>query len=101
MANIDTERQRSRADEFRGDNRRDRPSLKMVTATETRRAFTTTEFWLTLLTAAALVIAGYVDDAALDAQVAWSLAAGVVALYVVSRGIAKSGSRDPVVRDFD
>ena len=103
MANIDLERDQARREGDRDGDRdyRRRPSVKMVTSTETRRSFTTTEFWLAVVAAVALVVAGYVDDAAIDAQVAWSLAAGVVAAYLLSRGFAKSGSRDPVVRDFD
>jgi hypothetical protein len=53
----------------------------------------TTEFWLTLLAAATVVIAGYVSDT-FSNDLAWALFAGIVAAYVVSRGIAKSGSKE-------
>jgi len=82
------------------DDQNDRPGIKVVTARETRRSFVTTEFWLTLLAVAAVVIAGYWDEAKLDVDLAWSLATGIVVAYLLSRGIAKAGSRDPEIRDL-
>jgi hypothetical protein len=82
--------------------RRDRGSGRHGTRPHARRSasvsapaatFMTTEFWLTLLTAAVLVIAGYVSDT-FSNDLAWALFAGVVAAYVVSRGIAKAGSKE-------
>jgi hypothetical protein len=87
----------------RGDNgdRDDRNrSVRMLTATETRRSFITSEFWLTLVAAVAVIIAGYWDEANLEVGLAWSLGIGLVAAYVLSRGVAKAGSRDPEVRDL-
>jgi hypothetical protein len=100
MSNIDLERERGRTgDRNRGEDRR---SVKMVTTTETRRAFMTTEFWIAIAMAAAVVIAGYINDSAqLDLTEAWALGCGVVAFYVLSRGIAKAGSYDPEVKDID
>jgi len=108
MADIDLERERQtnrgavRVDGDRHDrnDQNDRPAIKVVTARETRRSFVTTEFWLTLLAVAAVVIAGYWDEAKLDVDLAWSLAAGIVVAYLLSRGIAKAGSRDPEIRDL-
>jgi hypothetical protein len=74
--------------------------VKIVTASEARRGFMTTEFWLSLVIAAAVVIAGYADDS-LAVEQAWALATGVVAAYVLSRGFAKAGSSEPDVRDLD
>ena len=79
----------------------DRRSPKMVMSTETRRSFMTSEFWLTLIAAGAVVIAGYWTDANLRVNLAWALGIGVVAMYVLSRGIAKAGSSDPEIRDLD
>jgi hypothetical protein len=73
--------------------------VRMTTAKETRRSFITTEFWLTLLGAAAVVTAGYWDEARLAVDLAWALGIGLVAMYVLSRGIAKAGSQTHPVRD--
>ena len=61
--------------------------------TEGRPGIMTTEFWLTLLAAATVVIAGYVSDLFAE-DLAWALFAGIVAAYVLSRGIAKAGSKE-------
>lgn len=61
--------------------------------TEARPGIMTTEFWLSLAMAAAVIVAGYVSDA-LAVDTAWALGAGVIAAYVVSRGLAKAGSRE-------
>jgi hypothetical protein len=103
MANTDLGRDASKETRARDRNyegESDRNSIKVMTSTETRRSFMTTEFWLTLLAAVVVVIAGYWDDANLRVNLAWSLAAGIVAAYVLSRGIAKAGSSDPHIRDI-
>ena len=61
--------------------------------TEARPGIMTTEFWLTLLAAIGVVIAGYVSDT-FDNDLAWALGAGLIAAYSLSRGLAKSGSRE-------
>jgi hypothetical protein len=43
---------------------------------------------------AALLIAGYSGDDELDTWRTWLLVAAVASAYVLSRGIAKAGSRD-------
>ncbi len=80
------------------DSGRSRTS-RTTTAKETRRSFLTTEFWLTLAGAAAVVIAGYWDEARLAVDLAWVLGVGLVAMYVLSRGIAKAGSQTRRVND--
>jgi hypothetical protein len=97
MADIDIDREQRRST----GRSRGTGGIRMIAPTETRRSFMTTEFWLTLLAAAAVVIAGYVEDAALSAERAWTLATAIVVAYIVSRGIAKAGSHDEVVRDFE
>ena len=62
-------------------------------STEARPGLMTTEFWLTLLAAAAVVAVSYVDDS-LAVDHGWSLGIGLVAAYVISRGIAKAGSSE-------
>jgi hypothetical protein len=79
----------------------ERKSPKVLMSTETRRSFVTSEFWVALAMAALLVVVGYADDDGLGITLAWELAAGVIAFYILSRGIAKAGSRDPDVRDLD
>ena len=61
--------------------------------TEARPGIMTSEMWLTILSAATLVIAGYISDA-FPVRLAWALFAGVIAAYVLSRGLAKAGSRE-------
>jgi hypothetical protein len=61
--------------------------------TESRPGIMTTEYWLAILSAATVVIAGYFSDA-LPERVAWPLFAGIIAAYVLSRGFAKAGSRE-------
>jgi hypothetical protein len=62
------------------------------TFTETKVGFKTTEFLLTLAAIAAILVAVYVGDADLDA---WRYASWVAAAYIVSRGLAKLGTREP------
>lgn len=70
-------------------------------STETRRAFTTTEFWVYIAASAGILIAGLVTSAGdgaddrLPAKETWLYFAIVTAAYIVSRGFAKSGSREP------
>jgi hypothetical protein len=103
MANVDdrdvAERERLDMRRERDDNR-DR-SRMIVTSTETRRAFGTTEFWLALITSVALVVAGYWSRFHLDLSLAWALGAGVMGLYILSRGIAKAGSDKEKIRSLD
>jgi hypothetical protein len=62
-------------------------------STEARPGIMTTEFWLSLLMAVVVIIAGYVSDA-FDVDTAWALGAGLIAAYAISRGLAKAGSRE-------
>jgi hypothetical protein len=74
---------------------------KLLFAAETRRSFMTSEFWLTIVASVVMVVVGYADDNGLGVNRAWALTAGVIGLYILSRGIAKAGSSDPEVRDLD
>ena len=62
-------------------------------STEARPGIMTTEFWLCVLGALGIVIAGYVSDT-FDNDLAWGLGAGLIAAYALSRGLAKCGSRE-------
>jgi hypothetical protein len=69
------------------------PRFAFAGTTEARPGIMTTEFWLTILSAATVVIAGYVSDE-LSIDLAWALFAGILAAYMLSRGLAKAGSRE-------
>jgi hypothetical protein len=75
------------------DTRGRRRGMLFSAETEARPGIMTTEYWLTLFAAATVVIAGYVSDM-FNENVAWALFAGIVAAYVLSRGIAKAGSKE-------
>ena len=59
---------------------------------ETKAAFKTTEFIAYVATVAAVLIASAIDDA-IDGRLAWILVAALGIGYMLSRGLAKSGSR--------
>ena len=67
-------------------------------ATETKQAFKTTEFWAMVGAIVAILIAGAVDDG-LGARNVWLYVTIVAAAYLVSRGLAKSGSSEPRTED--
>jgi hypothetical protein len=71
-------------------------------STEARPGLLTTEFWLSLAAAAAVVIVSYMDDN-LDVERGWTLGIALLAAYVISRGIAKAGSSERFIgfRDSD
>jgi hypothetical protein len=83
-----------------------RPARRLTT--ETKAAFKTTEFFLTIaviagiLVSAALIKGG--DTNGTDefiARHAWLYVAIVTGAYTIGRGLAKSGSRDPYTEDGD
>jgi hypothetical protein len=89
------------------------PGFARRLATETKQAFKTTEFWAYVAILIGLFIAGAVTDSsttvttgpdgsstavspdALPADKVWLYAAILTVGYMVSRGLAKAGSRDP------
>lgn len=69
-------------------------------STETKAAFKTTEFLAYLATVAAVLIAGLVIEGqggpdVLNASNVWLYVTLLTFGYMLSRGIAKSGSREP------
>jgi hypothetical protein len=81
------------------DRRRQASRPKATERNETKASFLTTEFWAMVgVIAAILVAAAQVDN--FDAPRAWTLVAAVAIGYMVSRGLAKSGS-DHRDRDDD
>ena len=97
MANTELGRDAGRTD---NDAPRDREHIHVLANTETRRSTKTSELWLAIATFAAIVIAGYVSDA-LSVDRAWLFATIVMTGYLVSRGLAKAGSRDIEERSLD
>jgi hypothetical protein len=63
-----------------------------ITSEETKPSFKTTEFFAMVGVIGAILIAAAVADN-FDASRAWTLVAAVAIGYMVSRGLAKSGSR--------
>jgi hypothetical protein len=76
--------------------------LAVRLTTETKQAFKTTEFWAMIAIVSGILIASWiVDDSggaggdAFPAVRAWLYVAIVASAYIVSRGLAKAGSREP------
>ena len=76
-------------------------------ATETKQAFKTTEFWAMVALVVAILIAGNSIEAAeggpdiFGADKVWLYVTILGSAYMISRGLAKSGSREPYSRDAD
>ena len=97
-----TKRGAVRTDPIRRDSR-----IRRLT-TETKQAFKTTEFWamvgvvVAILVSAAVIKGG--DTNGTDefiARQAWLYVAIVAGAYLISRGLAKSGSSDPYTESRD
>jgi len=63
-----------------------------LTRDETKLSLKTTEFWAMVGVIAAILIASAVSDSLNDVR-AWTLVAAVAIGYMVSRGLAKSGTK--------
>jgi hypothetical protein len=68
------------------------PRAVRRTHDETKISFLTTEFWAMAAVNAAILIATAVSDSLGDIR-AWTLVAAVTIGYMVSRGLAKSGTK--------
>jgi hypothetical protein len=77
-------------------------------STETKHALKTTEFWAYLASVAGVLIASWIvtsgnggahNGDAFNASRAWLIVAILSVGYMVSRGLAKSGSREPYRTD--
>lgn len=68
-----------------------RPRPTVTRREETKASFLTTEFWAMVGVIAAVLVAAQQADN-FDAPRAWTLVAAVAIGYMVSRGLAKSGS---------
>jgi hypothetical protein len=78
-----------------------RPAVRRET--ETKASFKTTEFFAFLAVLAGVLIAAAMvdegDAGSLGAKQAWLYVTILTVGYMVSRGLAKSGSRDPYTDD--
>ncbi len=76
-------------------------------STETKQAFKTTEFWgmvgliVAILVSAAVINGGDNGTDEFIARQAWLYVAILGGAYFISRGLAKSGSREPYTDDAD
>jgi hypothetical protein len=72
------------------------------TFTETELGFKTSEFYMMLIFAVAVIIAAYVSSAdALSREDGWRFASFAVVAYIISRGLAKLGVREPYKDSVD
>jgi hypothetical protein len=84
-----------------GADRRSAGYGRRRTFTETKVGFKTTEFIMMLAVVVAILIATYVGDADLSANEGWRYISWVAAAYILSRGLAKLGTREPYDDRFD
>jgi hypothetical protein len=79
-----------------GASRTRRPGLLedgFMFSTEARPGIITSEFLLTLVTSVVVVIAAYISDT-VPQRWGWAFFTAIIVAYIVSRGIAKAGSRE-------
>jgi hypothetical protein len=74
------------------EGRRASYATRSIGSDETKNALKTTEFVAMVVVIAAILIATWVSDT-LDDVRGWTLVAAVAIGYMLSRGLAKSGSR--------
>ena len=67
-------------------------SVTRRTSDETKHSLKTTEFWAMAGVVLAILIASAVSDSLGDVR-AWTLVAAVAIGYMISRGLAKSGTK--------
>jgi hypothetical protein len=64
-------------------------------STETKSAYKTTELIVYLLAVAGVLIASAIVDNSFGADPAWRYVTYLTVGYMISRGLAKAGSREP------
>jgi hypothetical protein len=94
-----------RAGDAAGARRSAAGPIRQRRSTETKAAFKTTELMAYVGAVAAVLIAGAVldqsDAGGLGARQVWLYVTILTVGYMISRGLAKSGSRDPYWDDDD
>jgi hypothetical protein len=87
------------------DGARSVPHRPRRLSTETKAAFKTTEFFAFVAVLIGVLVAAAVidetDAGGFGARQAWLYVTVLTVGYMVSRGLAKSGSRDPYTEDRD
>jgi hypothetical protein len=84
--------------------RRDRVSehTERRTFTETKLGVKTSEFYFAIVAIAGILVATYADgDDSLVLDDGWRMATFVAVAYIISRGLAKLGTREPYTEDRD
>jgi hypothetical protein len=76
----------------------DRSHLRR-TFTEAKNGFKTSEFYLAVVAIAGLIIAAFLDGDSLSRDDGFRYASWVAAAYIISRGLAKLGTREPYTTD--
>jgi hypothetical protein len=72
------------------------------TFTETKAFYKTSEFMVWVLTVAGVLVVTYINDSAsLSNWHGWLLVTVLSSVYMLSRGIAKAGTREPYAEDYD
>lgn len=71
------------------------------TFTETKAGVKTTEFWVMIVFVAGVLLSTYADQDTLARRDGWFFAALAAGAYIVSRGLAKLGTREPYDDDRD
>ena len=74
---------------------RDRDREENLKGTETKAAFKTTELIVYALAVIGVLIASAIVDNSFGADPAWRYVTYLTVGYMISRGLAKSGSRNP------
>jgi len=64
-------------------------------STETKSAYKTTEFVVYVLAVLGVLIASMIVDQSFGADPAWRYVTYLTVGYLISRGLAKAGSREP------
>lgn len=66
--------------------------------TEAKDGFKTSEFYVMVVFVATVLLATYLDSDSLAREDGWRFAAFAVVAYIISRGLAKLGVRQPTTR---
>lgn len=69
------------------------------TFTEAKNGFKTSEFYLAIIAIAGIIIAAFLDGDSLSRDDGFRYASWVAAAYIISRGLAKLGTREPYTTD--
>jgi|SRR3954452_20654781 len=68
------------------------PEVIHASQREAKPGFKSTEFYVTIVAIAGVLIASYADSDSLSRTDGWKYAAWIAIAYIVSRGLAKLGS---------